>query len=309
MSAQLPPRPSLRFIQELAKDLLKSHRQGKPDSCAVLRAHPRFRNASDRSILAARLSLQMVQHAVAHHYGFDAWSDLRTHVEAAQALRETTPAADVLEELHRNGNKASERMAARAMQEDVVLNMLFQGVSSADKRIKNASAKALQLISEKDAAKLCREFELFDRLLDGEDNILKWIACDVIGNMAGVDSRNRLDEKLVAKFLRLLEDPVMITAAHATEALGKIAQSKLQHRQKITATLVEPDSVRRHPECHNILAGKRIDAMALYADVVKDAEPLLAFARGQLRNTRNATRRKADIFVRKFASPKSCAAR
>jgi hypothetical protein len=208
----------------------------------------------------------------------------------------------VLNELRRNGNRAAEKIAARATQDQAVLAVLLQGVTSVEKRVKNASAKALQLISEKDPAKLCREFDLFERLLDGDDNILKWIACDVIGNMAGVDSRKKVGGKVVAKLLRLLEDPVMITAAHATAALGRIAERKPEYRQSITAALVQPDSVRRHPECHNILAGKRIEAMARYAELVKDAEPMLAFARGQLRNTRGATRKKAERSVRKFAS-------
>jgi hypothetical protein len=213
----------------------------------------------------------------------------------------SAPAADVLGVLRRNGNRAAEKIAARAIRDDALLDVLFQAVTSADKRIKNASAKALQLISEKDAGKLWRGFDLFDRLLNADDKILKWIAADVIGNMAGVDSRNGVDEKLLAKFLRLLADPVMITAAHAAEALGKIAQSKPRYRQRITAALVQPDSVGRHSECHNILAGKRIDAMARYADLVGDAEPMLAFARGQLHNSRNATRKKAERFVKKFA--------
>jgi hypothetical protein len=174
-------------------------------------------------------------------------------------------------------------------------------VNSADKRAKNAAAKVLQLMSAEFPVRLYPRFDFFTGLLEGKDNILRWIAADVIGNLVAVDTENRVDDRLLARFVRLLADEVMITAAHSVENLGKIALHKPQLRQPITAALLKADSVSRHPECHNILAGKRIDAMARYVHLVEDAAPIVAFVRSQTNNSRNATRKKAEGFLKKFA--------
>ena len=293
MVAQLPKRPSLRYVQEQAKDLLKSLRQGEVKVCMILRAHPRFRNSPDHSLISARLSLQEVQHALARHYGFRSWSDLKAHVQRRSAM-------DLTSELQEKGSKSAERIAGLASRDDTVLEEVFQAVRSSDKRTKNAAAKVLQLISAKMPARVYRRLAFFTEFLDGKDSILKWIATDVIGNLSGVDIDNRVDERLLAKFLQLLSDDVMITAAHSVDNLGKIALSKPQYRERITAALLRADSVERQAECHNVLAGKKIDAFARYCHLADDMEPILDFVRRQLSNSRNATRKKAARFVKKL---------
>jgi len=293
VAAHLPERPSIRHLQEQAKDLLKSHRHGEAAACAILRAHPRFRNCPAQTILAARLSLQQVQHALARHYGFRSWSDMKARVRQR-------PAADVTGELHEKGNKGAELIAALATRDNAVLAEVFQAVKSSDKRTKNAAAKVLQLISREMPGRLYPRLAFFAELLEGDDNILKWIATDVIGNLAGVDAENRVDDRLVATFLRLLSDNVMITAAHAVDNLGRIALSKPQHRERITGALLRPDAVERQAECHNILAGRKIDAFARYCHLLDDLEPILDFVRRHLRNSRNATRNRAARFLKKF---------
>ena len=81
MPAALPPRPNLRFLQLQAKSLLKAQRFGQPDVCPILRALTRLRDAGDADILAAHISLQEAQFALARHYGFKSWADLRQHLQ------------------------------------------------------------------------------------------------------------------------------------------------------------------------------------------------------------------------------------
>ena len=87
MSRHLPINPSLRYLRKEAKDLLKSHRRGDAAACAVLRRHHRFTRASDQDILAAHVSLQEVQHALALNYGLKGWSALKAHVRQAASPR------------------------------------------------------------------------------------------------------------------------------------------------------------------------------------------------------------------------------
>ena len=83
MAFTLPADPSLRYLQEQAKDLLKAHRAGKPDACAPLRALRRFHAAADAEILAADVALHEMQFALAMAYGFPSWPAMKAFVEAA----------------------------------------------------------------------------------------------------------------------------------------------------------------------------------------------------------------------------------
>ena len=51
MTRSLPDKPSLRFLQTQAKDLLKDHARKDPAVCATLRLLRRFRAASDAEAL------------------------------------------------------------------------------------------------------------------------------------------------------------------------------------------------------------------------------------------------------------------
>jgi type II secretory ATPase GspE/PulE/Tfp pilus assembly ATPase PilB-like protein len=84
MPRSLPPSPSVRFLQKEAKDLLKSHKAGDPACCPTLRYHYRFSRASDKEILAAEVSLQEVQHALALDYGFKGWSALKAAADTPE---------------------------------------------------------------------------------------------------------------------------------------------------------------------------------------------------------------------------------
>ena len=80
MPRSLPPRPSLEYVRKEAKALLAAHQSGDLSVCDVLRHHHRFQGASDAAILAAGVSLQEVQHALAVAYGFKNWKELRTRL-------------------------------------------------------------------------------------------------------------------------------------------------------------------------------------------------------------------------------------
>lgn len=80
MTRSLPSRPSLRFLREQAKDLLKAQHRKDPGACGVLRLLRRFREADDHKILTADVALHEVQFALAMDYGFKSWKDLKEHV-------------------------------------------------------------------------------------------------------------------------------------------------------------------------------------------------------------------------------------
>ena len=85
MNTSFPPKPSLEQLRKQSKDILKLHKQGDSEGCAVLRSLRQFASASDEDILGAQVALADVQYALAMHYGYDSWVDLKRHVESTAA--------------------------------------------------------------------------------------------------------------------------------------------------------------------------------------------------------------------------------
>jgi len=53
-------------------------------------------------------------------------------------------------------------------------------------------------------------------------------------------------------------------------------------------------------ECRNIALGKVILAIGSYFDRLKDKKIVIEFVEQQTKNTRNATKKKAEKFLRKY---------
>jgi len=196
------------------------------------------------------------------------------------------------------GNKAAEHIAQQVIENKKLLTQLYDGVTGSHKRVKNAAAKTLQILSTRKPNLLYPKFDFFLQLIDGDDNILRWIAIDVIGNVSSVDTKNQINKKILQQLYDLLSDESMITAAHSISALGQIAVHKPRVRKEIAASLLRVEKIKRNPECRNILIGHTILALTEYADQLRDKKKVLTFARRALKNSRNATRKKAEKFLR-----------
>lgn len=209
---------------------------------------------------------------------------------------------DVYNELKEKGNKAAENIAILTLKDISLLQHVLDGATSSNKRVKNAAAKTLKIISAKEPQMLYPKFDFFVDLIKGEDTILKWIAIDVIGNLSYVDTENKIDKKILKKFYKLLSDEVMITSGHSIDNLWKIALNKPRYQKEITAHLLEVDSIERNEECRRILAGKVILAFTQYFDLIddKNKEKILSYAKGHLNSSRHATKNKAKTFLQKF---------
>ena len=100
MTMSLPAKPSLINLKVQAKSLLKAHRNGDASCCEVLRNLKELRGKSDAEVLAAKLSLTGVQHALALEYGLPTWAAMK---------REVLGRTDNLKYLHIHCGDASAR--------------------------------------------------------------------------------------------------------------------------------------------------------------------------------------------------------
>ena len=204
--------------------------------------------------------------------------------------------SEILDELGEKGIKA-EDLSDKVLRNPSLLPQIFDGISSANPRIKFKSAKILRIISEKNPKMLYSKMGSFVSLLESENNILKWIAIDVIGSLSSVDSKNEFDE-IFEKFYDLLSDESMITSGHVIDNSGKIARAKPHLQNKITEELLKVEKIQyKTSECRNILLGKVILAFSQYVDQVDDKEKIISLVKRQLKNSRKATRAKAEEFL------------
>lgn len=204
---------------------------------------------------------------------------------------------DVQDLLKEKGNKAAEELAARATVDRRLLADVMTCASSPVKRVKNGAAKTLKILSEDRPDLLVSRLQDFIRLMETNDTIVRWIAMDVVGNLAALDRRNALDKTVLGVFLIRVSDPVLVTAAHAVDNLGTIGLYKPRFRKRITEQLLKADAVDRAPDCREILAGKVLTALSRYVDEIPRGPARQAIARyasGQLGSKRPATRKKAE---------------
>ena len=202
----------------------------------------------------------------------------------------------ILDALGKKGIEA-EDLADKVSRNPDLLPEILDGVSSAEARLRFNSAKILRIISEKQPKILYSKIEFFVDLLDSENNILKWIAIDIIGNLASVDSENKID-RIFRKFYDLLSDESMITAGHVIDNSGKIAVAKPYLQDRITEKLLKVEKIEyKTSECRNILLGKVISSFDKYIDQFENKKKMISLVRRQLKNSRKATRAKAEKFL------------
>jgi hypothetical protein len=170
---------------------------------------------------------------------------------------------------------------------------------SKDPKVKYGCAKKLIAVAREEPAKIYPNLSFFVELLDSENRIIRWTAIDIIGALARVDTAQKIDE-LIDGLFSLLNTGDMITANHAISALTDIALAKPEYIPEITSEMLRVEHYNYGTvECRNIAIGKVILSIGTYFDKLADKKEAIDFVRRQTKNTRNATRKKAEQFLKK----------
>ncbi len=199
--------------------------------------------------------------------------------------------------------KASDkrRIASRVIAEPSLLPQVMAGLASAKAAIKFGCAKVLLIISEEDPQLLYPQWDLFASQLESDNQIIRWGAIRIIGNLAQVDHDNRF-EAIFKTYFAPIRGPVMITAANIIGASPAIVAAKPHLAGRIAAVVLKVEQAEyATAECRNVAIGHAITAFGKLFDRITDPAPILAFVHRQLGNSRNAVRVKAQKFLRKHA--------
>lgn len=168
-------------------------------------------------------------------------------------------------------------------------------------RIKYGAAKALRMAAERDPKPVYPHFEAFERLLESPNNILRWNAILVLGNLAPADREGRL-ARILPAYLAPIAGPSLITAGNTIRGAAVIAR----HQPALAATIARAILGVEHasyqtPECRNVAIGHALEAFSQFFDLVEDKTSVVQFATRQLENTRPPTRRKAERLLHRMA--------
>ena len=196
-------------------------------------------------------------------------------------------------------NVDMERLAAEVIRRPEWLGDILSGLDADTARVRFGSAKVLKIVSERRPEVLYPEIGSFFNFLDGDNRILRWNAILVIGNLAAVDSKRKID-KILDRYLDPIPGPELITAANTIRGAGAIALAKPQLADRIVDAILKVEKGRyKTAECRNVAVGHALDALGRLFDLTKRKEHVARFAKRQLRNPRAATRKRAEIFLKR----------
>jgi len=115
-----------------------------------------------------------------------------------------------------------------------------------------------------------------------------------------MDDENKFD-KIFDHYFAPVSGPVMIAAANIVGAAATIALHKPYLTEPITRNILRVEKGKyKTRECRNIAIGGAILSFDKFYMNIDDKKPVDKFVKKQLKNTRPATRKKAEKFIRKY---------
>jgi len=189
------------------------------------------------------------------------------------------------------------------MKDPSKITVVNELINSGKAKIKYGSAKTLLILSDRKPELLYPYFNVFVDLLSGKNNILKWTAVDIVSNISFADTDGKIDKKLLNNFFQMISGDSLITAGHVVGNLWKIAVTDKCSADKIAIEMLNYDRANISEECKSILAGHVLESFSKFFDLLSNdkKKDVLELARKQLSSLRVGTRRKANIFIKRFA--------
>jgi hypothetical protein len=188
-----------------------------------------------------------------------------------------------------------------------LLEEVLAGLGEETARTKFGCAKALRLLSEQRPGLLYPYFDVFVRLLEHPNKILRWEGILVLSQLARIDAEDKF-APVFEKYFAPISGPVMITAANVIRGASRIARAKPGLADRIARKILKVSQAHyQTPECRNVAIGHAIVALGDFFELLGDQAPTLRFVRTQLKNSRAATRKKAERFLRQFPARRDVA--
>lgn len=166
------------------------------------------------------------------------------------------------------------------IEDSILLELLFEIVSTDQSSIKYACSKMIRKISETRPDIIYPYFEVISHWLTHKNSFIKWDGILTLSNLAKVDVEDKFN--LIYKdYFSLVQDPQMITAANVIGNAWKIVLAKPECENDISHRLLEvPDITYLYkgeisPECNYIVCGNVLESFDQYYDVSNNKEVMI----------------------------------
>jgi len=192
------------------------------------------------------------------------------------------------------------RLASQVKRNPKLLDALIAAVSSDVARVRFGAAKALRNLSEHAPDLIYPHFDFIASLFRNENSILRWNAILLLGNLATVDGEGRVD-RIIGHYLSPISGPHLIDAGHTMRGAAAIGVAKPYLADTIASHILEVErATYTTPECRNVAIGHAIDSLDRLFPIIADKRAVQRFVSQQMGNTRIATRKRAERFLRKW---------
>ena len=192
-----------------------------------------------------------------------------------------------------------DKVVSKIIRQPGLISDLIEGLKHVKARIKFGCAKLLRKISTQKSDLLYPQIDFFIEQLSNDNNILKWNAIFIIANLAAVDKNNKI-ENIFDLYFSPITGPVLITAANTIKSAAEIALAKPDLTDKITNEILKVENAKyQTDECCNIALGHAIKSFDQFFEQISDKKPVIELIKRQTNNSRNATKKKAEKFLKK----------
>ena len=180
---------------------------------------------------------------------------------------------------------------------------IIAGTASPKATVRYGCASVLMDLSAKYPGKLYPYMERLIGLLDSKHRILTWNALAIVAHLTVADSQRKFDA-IFDKYYSFLGNEYMVTVANTVGNSGEIAKNKPYLADRIIAELLKVQNLRTTPhlteECKLVIAQQAIKTFNTLINFTKNKKALLDFAEQHKNSSRDALRKEAKMFLKKW---------
>jgi len=209
--------------------------------------------------------------------------------------------------LHQIKNKTvhPQDTVEKIIKNPVLLSEILAGIKADEAALKYGCLKVLNLLSESKPILLYPQFQLFVKLLDSPNNIIKWNMIVILANLVCIDKKDKF-ENIRKRYFDLVKDKTMITASNVIRQAWKIAVAKPESADQVANAILKVQQARYEikgslsPECRNVAIGHAVVSLGKFYPLIKRKKPVVTFIKIQRTNTRKPVVKLAESFLKKY---------
>ena len=210
--------------------------------------------------------------------------------------------ADLLQQL---GNKEISKTELLGLVEADfgLLPTLIEGTESPKATIRYGCGSVLMDLCAKYPDKMYPYMDNFVALLDSKHRILTWNALGAIANLTAADADRKFDD-IFERYYEFLGSEYMVTVANVVGFSASIIPNKPYLADRIQTELLKVQNLQTTPhlteECKLVIAQQAIETFNTLIHYTQNKAPLIEFAQKHQYSPRNALRKEALKFVKKW---------